>query len=749
MTGPLCVCSVALQTFSSETNMAPIIKDSETAVAVATPTSPAVSAAKPVGEPAARPQPVALEVPVTINGARTMEGSDKREPFAESTQTVLVFPQGAVIRLASSLAPGQLVFLTNEKTKKEVVCQVVKSKNYRTVTGYVELEFTEPAAGFWGMRFPTTAAAPSAGMPAAPRPVSAPPVAAPKIAALAGPSTLKPRVPPTQNVVPAKPLIPPVQAIKPEAQTSLGTPKSVAFSHMQPESTVLPATPNVLPSAIAPPAIESKIDDKSQRSPGRKTATAPPSFSSVIPDISELLGSSASFPTVPKTETPAQASAPSAEELKRHAAKLQEQLSAMLFPRPPEAQTAVPDAPPTAERKPATVETVRKVLELADLAPKPAANPAPSVHTSKITPIAQKPIISSFDAEEEVKIPAWLAPLANNSETKSSVSTPVQESSACTEPAASENQEEATSRSTAAEDSSQSIQATMFGGQLSSDPSLFVESEPPAKSKKGLLIGVAACLLIAGGVFWYSKQPGNVLTGAAAVSPASSHSANTAPDVPSDSIAKPQPLIPPNVVPNPTNASSPSISPAKQTTLPGPNTAISVNAPASVASKQPSEKALSVSATPESKRPVVGVEKLAKPVVNGGAAALENGEGTPSIDVTQSSNGGGLVGLAADRAKGPAAPLPVGGYVKQAQLIKSVAPIYPPMAKSQHIAGDVKIDALIDASGNVSSMKVLSGPTLLHQAALAAVKQWHYQPAELDGKPTSMHLTVTVQFRMQ
>jgi TonB family protein len=38
---------------------------------------------------------------------------------------------------------------------------------------------------------------------------------------------------------------------------------------------------------------------------------------------------------------------------------------------------------------------------------------------------------------------------------------------------------------------------------------------------------------------------------------------------------------------------------------------------------------------------------------------------------------------------------------------------------------------------------------MLHQAALAAVKQWRYQPAELDGKPTSMHLTVTVQFRLQ
>src|ERR1700722_15403579 len=101
-----------------------------------------------------RTQPVALEVPVTVNGARAVAGSEKREPFSESTKTVLIFGHGAVVRLSSSVAPGQLLFLTNEKTKKEVVCQVVSSKNYRGMSGYVELGFTEPVSGFWGMRFP-------------------------------------------------------------------------------------------------------------------------------------------------------------------------------------------------------------------------------------------------------------------------------------------------------------------------------------------------------------------------------------------------------------------------------------------------------------------------------------------------------------------------------------------------------------------------------------------------------------------
>src|ERR1700756_3330932 len=118
-------------------------------------------------------KPVALEVPVTVNGARAVEGSEKREPFSETTTTVLVLAGGAVIRLSASVAPGQLLFLTNDKTRKEVVCQVVKSKNYGSASGYVELEFTEPVLGFWGMRFPgerhTAQNAPLSASPSAAR----------------------------------------------------------------------------------------------------------------------------------------------------------------------------------------------------------------------------------------------------------------------------------------------------------------------------------------------------------------------------------------------------------------------------------------------------------------------------------------------------------------------------------------------------------------------------------------------------
>jgi protein TonB len=149
------------------------------------------------------------------------------------------------------------------------------------------------------------------------------------------------------------------------------------------------------------------------------------------------------------------------------------------------------------------------------------------------------------------------------------------------------------------------------------------------------------------------------------------------------------------------------------------------------------------------KKPSLGDVHLVTPNVNHSETSAAN-EAAPSIDSTNAAGASDpLTGIAAGSPAQPAAPLVVGGDVKPAQLLKSVPPVYPGTARTQRVAGDVKLDALIDANGNVTTTKVLSGPVLLHQAAATAVKQWKYQPAMLDGKPTAMHLTVTVQFRLQ
>ncbi len=102
---------------------------------------------------------IALEVCVNATGARPSTGTEKRELFSEDTKTALVFPDAAVIQLNAAVVPGQLVFLTNKENNREVVCQVIRKRNNRPTSCYVELQFTEAQTDFWGVAFPERPAA--------------------------------------------------------------------------------------------------------------------------------------------------------------------------------------------------------------------------------------------------------------------------------------------------------------------------------------------------------------------------------------------------------------------------------------------------------------------------------------------------------------------------------------------------------------------------------------------------------------
>jgi TonB family protein len=95
----------------------------------------------------------------------------------------------------------------------------------------------------------------------------------------------------------------------------------------------------------------------------------------------------------------------------------------------------------------------------------------------------------------------------------------------------------------------------------------------------------------------------------------------------------------------------------------------------------------------------------------------------------------------------PDGPLPVGGEVQPARLIHAMLPSYPQIARANRVAGEVTLDALVDETGTVKDVKVITGPLLLREAAKDALRRWKYEPARLDGKPTAVHLTVTVKFQ--
>ncbi|HUJ40023.1 MAG TPA: energy transducer TonB [Candidatus Acidoferrales bacterium] len=97
----------------------------------------------------------------------------------------------------------------------------------------------------------------------------------------------------------------------------------------------------------------------------------------------------------------------------------------------------------------------------------------------------------------------------------------------------------------------------------------------------------------------------------------------------------------------------------------------------------------------------------------------------------------------------PASPATDADALTPARLASSVQPIYPANAKRLGIEGDVVIQVTIGASGEVTKLNVQSGPGELRDAALQAVKQWKYEPAQLRGQPTESTGVVTLKFRLR
>src|SRR6267154_509374 len=317
-------------------------------------------------EVAARPALIELESLVTIPCARIVEGSDKREPLSETTRTVLVSSHGAVVRLAATLVPGQLIFLYNDRTQKGVVCEVVKSIPGGSASGFVELQFSEPAAGFWDLPIAVAPPASVSAPPIAPADLETIPPVPPAVAKAAAP---KPVATVPTFIAPVNPTMaaPPFPTVKPEG----ATPQSAASTNSAPQSSVVspvaapltpqissaqagtPASPAIPPAPVAPnPAIgaSSLLDfSKEVSAPARTDA---PSSPQVSPVTSTAPRPSPAF------------SLPSVEQLMLAATPLQASLESLRFSATPPALPA-PSAPPAQNTKPPYTQAAKTDLEFA------------------------------------------------------------------------------------------------------------------------------------------------------------------------------------------------------------------------------------------------------------------------------------------------------------------------------------------------------------------------------------------------
>jgi protein TonB len=81
-------------------------------------------------------------------------------------------------------------------------------------------------------------------------------------------------------------------------------------------------------------------------------------------------------------------------------------------------------------------------------------------------------------------------------------------------------------------------------------------------------------------------------------------------------------------------------------------------------------------------------------------------------------------------------------------LLEKTQPFYPPIAKAARVSGTVVLQVTISETGLIESPRVVSGPAMLQQAALDAVKNWRYRPYLLNNEPVKVETTVNVIFAL-
>jgi TonB family protein len=139
--------------------MAPLTKDSVEVAgpAASTPVLQAGTQGKPTSS--LRADALSLEVAVKVHGSRVIDvargTAPQTEPFEEQTVTMIVFPQGAVLRMSTVVNVSQMLVLTNLKTKQDSICRVLKVRPNANQGSYVEVEFTHRQPGYWGVQFPS------------------------------------------------------------------------------------------------------------------------------------------------------------------------------------------------------------------------------------------------------------------------------------------------------------------------------------------------------------------------------------------------------------------------------------------------------------------------------------------------------------------------------------------------------------------------------------------------------------------
>jgi periplasmic protein TonB len=82
-----------------------------------------------------------------------------------------------------------------------------------------------------------------------------------------------------------------------------------------------------------------------------------------------------------------------------------------------------------------------------------------------------------------------------------------------------------------------------------------------------------------------------------------------------------------------------------------------------------------------------------------------------------------------------------------AKPLHTVTADYPELAKSRRISGMVVVKVTVGKDGKVRNPVFVSGPLIFRDSAFNAVKQWVFQPAQLNGQSIDQETEIRMNFR--
>lgn len=697
-----------------------------------------------------RGSPVALEVPVSVAGARPATAHDKRELFTEETTTVVVFKDGAVIQLSAAISVGQLLFLTDKRSKREVVCQVVHKRNHRPTSCYVELEFTEDAENFWGVSFPDheeiTELPQAAQAVEAQEPTEddrSEPIATPK----------------TEDVEQLKSE---VEALRAQLR---------ALQDQRAEEVKKPAGDGdeqsrklVEAEAAARAAVEASAEENAERM-DREARERAERMAAKARQHLQAQNGDAKKPEVDLNAVLKSAPEPPVPH-QSEAAKPLVDLDAAAKAAAEEKEKARKAAEAVAEGRAAAEEAAKQSQWAKDEESRKASEEARKWEQEAMEAERQRRREEQERREREQTGPGNGDPATEPGKTEPEKSdlpgrlnigmklptmAPGAPGSAQDTPKV-----ELAPEATANREKLDPIDELLPKPALdfSKAPKTADPNDPyniyrPMRRRAGWLeivaAGVLLVLLLVGGTYaWYKNRLPFF---------------HRAPKAGTLAATDPKPVggAKPAVVATPASNGPASVSGSTENSAAAAAASGTADGSAEVSASGGSTAGNATPVAPgapetspapknESPAPPVNVGKPAAPKGSESKASAKKDSGGKADTAKSGKKRGKAETSSESKPKPEETVVPSDAPVLPAKLVHAVPPVYPPDAMLNYITGDVRIEAVVDPKGHIGEMKILVGPAALRQAAMDALKQYEYEPATQGGKSVASKVTVTIKF---